>query len=266
MEISSWPSRPSISVQGVRNIEEILDAADGVMVARGDLGVEVPLEEVPVIQKRIIQLAQRKGKIVITATQMLDSMIHNPRPTRAETTDVANAIYDGTSAIMLSGETAAGQYPEEAVKIMGRIAERAEREIDYRRRREDMLSDDQEEHDITASICHACCMISDETDAKAILAVTLSGFTAKRLSRLRPNCPVIACTTNVRAACQMNLLFGVVPLIIGVEENEEALFTSALTRANMTGLFSEGDKVVVAAGVPLGKSGNTNMVRIVEIK
>ena len=254
------------SMQGVRNIEEILDAADGVMVARGDLGVEVPLEEVPVIQKRIIRLAQKKGKIVITATQMLDSMMHNPRPTRAETTDVANAIYDGTSAIMLSGETAAGQYPVEAVKVMSRIAERAEREIDYRKRREGMLEEENAEADITTSICHACCMVSDEIDAKAIVSVTISGFTARRLARLRPTCPVVACTTNVRAACQMNLLFGVVPLIISMEETEDALFESAVSKAKMTGLFMPGDKIVIAAGVPLGKSGNTNMLRVVEMK
>ena len=253
------------SMQGVRNINEILDVVDGVMVARGDLGVEVPLEDVPVIQKQIIALAQKKGKIVITATQMLDSMMHNPRPTRAETTDVANAIYDGTSAIMLSGETAAGQYPVEAVKIMGRIAERAEREINYRSRREMMLGEEKTNYEITAAICHAACMIADEISAKAIVTVTISGFTAKRLSRLRPNCQVIACTTNVRAACQMNLMFGVVPLIINMEDDENRLFESAIARARMTDLFEKGDKIVLAAGVPLGKSGNTNMLRVVEL-
>ena len=252
------------SIQGVRNIEEILDAADGVMVARGDLGVEVPLEDVPVIQKRIIALAQKKGKIVITATQMLDSMMKNPRPTRAEAADVANAIYDGTSAIMLSGETAAGQYPAEAVRIMARIAERAEKDIDYRRQREHLMLKEQGD-DTTTSICHASCVIADETAAKAIVTVTISGFTARRLSRLRPGCPVIACTTNSRVACQMNLLFGVVPLIINMEDSEEALFTAAIRRTDMTGLVSKGDKIVLAAGLPLGESGNTNMLRVVEI-
>ena len=252
------------SMQGVRNIESILDVADGVMVARGDLGVEVPLEEVPIIQKRIITLAQKKGKIVITATQMLDSMMHNPRPTRAETTDVANAIFDGTSAIMLSGETAAGKYPIESVRIMGRIAERAEQDINYRQRRRELFGDQKAGSDITASICHACCMIADEMDAKAIITVTLSGFTARRLSRLRPDCLVIACTTSVRAACQMNLLFGIVPLIISMEDTEESLFNSAILRSEMTGLISKGDRIVLTAGVPLGKSGNTNMIRVVD--
>ena len=254
------------SMQGVRNIDEILDVADGVMVARGDLGVEVPLEEVPIIQKNIIRKAQEKGKIVITATQMLDSMMHNPRPTRAETTDVANAIYDGTSAIMLSGETAAGQYPIESVKIMGRIAERAENEINYRKRREDMVSGEISSDGTTTAICHACCMIADEVNAGAIVSVTISGYTARKLARLRPGCPVVACTTNVRAACQMNLLFGVVPLIINMEESEDALFEAAISRTKMTGIVPAGERIVLAAGVPLGKSGNTNMLRVVEMK
>ena len=253
------------NMQGVNNIDEILEISDGVMVARGDLGVEVPIEEVPVIQKMIIRKAQHRGKIVITATQMLDSMMHNPRPTRAETTDVANAIYDGTSAIMLSGETAAGSYPIEAVKTMSRIAERAEQDIDYRSRRNVILLKDKIGNDTTASICHACCSIADEIDAKAIISVTISGFTARRISRLAPVCPVIACTTDVRVACQMNLLFGVVPLIIGMEDNEDALFTSALLRAELSELVGKGDQVVLAAGVPLGKSGNTNMLRVIDI-
>lgn len=253
------------STQGVQNIDEILDVADGVMVARGDLGVEVPLEDVPIIQKEIINKAQKKGKIVVTATQMLDSMIHNPRPTRAEATDVANAIYDGTTAIMLSGETAAGAYPVEAVKVMARIAERAEQAVDYRTHREMILKEDEVVHDTTTAICHACCEVADDANCKAIIAVTISGFTAKRLSRLRPSVPIIACTTSVRVACQMNLLFGVVPLIVGMEENSDALMESAVAKAEMTGLVSKGDSVVIAAGIPLGTSGNTNTIRVVEV-
>ena len=254
------------NMQGVRNIAEILDICDGVMVARGDLGVEVPLEEVPLIQKQIIRSALRRGKIVITATQMLDSMMHNPRPTRAETTDVANAIYDGTTAIMLSGESAAGQYPVESVKMMAKIAARAEEDIDYRERRELIVKEERKtSYEETAAICHACCTIAEEINADAVIAVTISGFTAKRLSGLTPTAPVIACTTNARVACQMNMLFGVVPLIIGIEEHEDALFETALQRAKMTGILNAGDKVVLAAGVPLGKSGNTNMIRIFEI-
>ncbi len=253
------------STQGVKNIDEILDVVDGVMVARGDLGVEVPMEDVPIIQKEIIKRAQRKGKIVITATQMLDSMMHNPRPTRAETTDVANAIYDGTTAIMLSGETAAGSYPVEAVKTMARIAERAERDIDYSERRLKLLKQDRVQTTTTSAICHASIDIAEEMKAPAIITVTISGFTASSLSRLRPSVPIIACTTNSRVACQMNLLFGVVPLIIGLEENEEALFESAIQRANMTGLVKKGDQVVLTAGLPLGTSGKTNTVRVIEV-
>lgn len=253
------------STQGVNNIEEILDVVDGVMVARGDLGVEVPLEDVPIYQKKIIALAQKKAKIVITATQMLDSMIHNPRPTRAETADVANAIYDGTTAIMLSGESAAGAYPVEAVKTMARIAERAEKEIDYSVRRHELLLHDGVAPTTTSAICHACTSIADEIGAKAIIAVTISGFTATSLSRLRPTVPIIACTTNVRVACQMNLLFGVVPLIVGMEENADALFERAVQQAKLTGLISEGDKVIIAAGLPLGSSGNTNLIKVVEV-
>ena len=254
------------NMQGVNNIEEILDICDGVMVARGDLGVEVPIEEVPLIQKKIIRVALRKGKIVITATQMLDSMMHNPRPTRAETTDVANAIYDGTTAIMLSGETAAGKYPVEAVKMMAKIAARAEEDIDFRDGREKLLKEDEVARDETAAICHAFCTIAEDVRADALITVTISGFTARRLSRLKPVAPVIACTTNARVACQMNLLFGVTPLIIGMEEHEDALFETAVQRAKLAGILRTGDKAVLTAGVPLGKSGNTNMIKILEVE
>ena len=279
------------NMQGVNNIEEILKVADGIMVARGDLGVEVPLEEVPSIQKKLIRLAQEKGKISITATQMLDSMMHNPRPTRAETTDVANAIYDGTAAIMLSGETAAGKYPIEAVKVMARIAERAERDVDFVRQREEMntvafLSEnlldskagltkgsfalpaggEAEQHAITtASICRASCIVAAETEAAAIVTVSISGFTAKQLSRLHPQQPIISCSPNVRVACQSNLLYGVVPLIIGMEDEEDKLFKAAISRARMTELVKTGERIVLVAGVPLGASGNTNMVRVMEV-
>ena len=272
------------NMQGVNNIREILDAADGIMVARGDLGVEVPLEEVPSIQKKLIRQAQKKGKIAITATQMLDSMMHNPRPTRAETTDVANAIYDGTSAIMLSGETAAGKYPVDAVKVMARIAERAERDVDYVRQRKDMerfLDADTiytagsfalpaggkvEQHAVTtSSICKAACLVAEEAEAAAIITVSISGFTAKQLSRLHPQQPIISCSPNVRVACQSNLLYGVVPLIIGMEDDEDALFEAAISRAQRTGLVNRGERIVLVAGVPLGASGNTNMVRVMEV-
>ena len=251
------------STQGVNNIDEILDVADGVMVARGDLGVEVPMEEVPVYQKHIIHLAEIRGKIVVTATQMLDSMMHNPRPTRAEATDVANAIYDGTTAIMLSGETASGAYPLEAVRTMSRIAEAAENDIDYRRRF--MNRPDEIDADITTAISHSTCMVAQDINAKAIVTVTMSGFTARRISKYKPTCPIVACSVSEPVACQMNLLYGVIPLNIPQEDNEEMLFEAAVMAAKKAGVVEKGDKVVLTAGVPLGETGNTNMVRVFEV-
>ena len=244
------------------NIEEILEAADGVMVARGDLGVEVPLEEVPVIQKHIIKRANQLGKIVVTATQMLDSMMKNPRPTRAEATDVANAIYDGTTAIMLSGETAAGAYPEEAVRTMSTIAERAEKDIHYKQR---MKQFDDDMTDITTAISHATCTVASDIQAKAIITVTISGFTANRLSRYKPICPIIACTISESVACQMNVLFDVYPLNIPQEDREEMLFDAAIDAAKKAGYVEKGDNIVLTAGVPLGVAGNTNMTRVIEV-
>ncbi len=252
------------SVQGVRNIEEILKVADGIMVARGDLGVEVPLEEVPSLQKKMIKLAEREGKIVITATQMLDSMIHNPRPTRAETTDVANAIYDGTTAIMLSGETANGSYPVEAVEIMSRIAERTEGDIDYEQRMIDRYRN-AIIPETTMAISHAACTVAQDIHADAIIAVTMSGFTAERLSRFKPTCPIVACSTESRVAYQTNLLFDTIPLVIKQEEDAEALFESAIHQAELAGIVHHGSKVVLTAGLPLGVSGKTNMIRVEEV-
>ena len=251
------------SVQGVKNIKEIFKAADGVMVARGDLGVEVPAEDVPAIQKDIIKLGAKMGKIVITATQMLDSMIHNPRPTRAEVTDVANAIYDGTAAIMLSGETAAGSYPVEAVEMMSKIAEKTEQEINYSERRRRLESEKQE--DATTAIGHATCTLAEDVRARAIITVTISGFTARRLAKYRPECTVIACTVSQTVACQMNLLFGVIPVLIPQEDNADMLFDAALHEAKKRELVSEGDTVILTAGLPLGVSGNTNMIRVMEV-
>ena len=250
------------SVQGVNNIEEILEAADGVMVARGDLGVEVPLEDVPVIQKHIIQRANQMGKVVVTATQMLDSMMKNPRPTRAEATDVANAIYDGTTAIMLSGETAAGAYPEEAVRTMAKIAERAEHDIHFKNH---MAQYDEDMTDITTAISHATCTVAGHLEAAAIITVTMSGFTATRLSRYKPSCPIVACTNSEPVACQMNLLYDVFPLNIPQEDREELLFEAAVDAAKKAGYVKKGDNVVLTAGVPLGIAGNTNMTRVVEV-
>ena len=252
------------NMQGIQNLEEILEVSDGIMVARGDMGVEIPLEEVPVMQKRMIKLANARGKHVITATQMLESMIHNPRPTRAEATDVANAIYDGTTAIMLSGETAAGQYPVEAVRTMSRIAEHTEKNINYRGRMTELSS--AEKYDITTAIAYATCSAAMDLSAAAIITVTLSGFTAEAIARFKPGCPVIGCTLEKRVARQLNLEWGVYPLLIRPEETAEELFADAVESARAAGCVKRGDVAVITAGVPLGKTGNTNMIRVVEVQ
>ena len=250
------------NMQGINNLDEILEVSDGIMVARGDMGVEVPLEDVPVIQKTMICKAVAKGKHVITATQMLESMTKNPRPTRAEATDVANAIFDGTTAIMLSGESANGKYPVEAVKTMAKIAERAEKDIDYNRRLKKIMDDG--EQDITGAISHATCTIAADLNAAAIITVSMSGFTAEKLARFKPSCPIICCSVNPRVCRQAALLWGVTPLLIEKKNTPEDLFREALWAAEKAGKIKKGDKVVVTAGVPLGVSGNTNMIRVVE--
>ena len=255
--------RKLVEDNGIDNLEEIMEVADGVMVARGDMGVEIPFEEVPVLQKRMIKLAEAKGKHVITATQMLESMINNPRPTRAETTDVANAIYDGTTAIMLSGETAAGKYPIEAVKTMAKIAERTEQDIDYKNR---MKRRDIVKQDITTAISHATCDTAMDLDAKAIITVTISGFTANMVSRYKPNCPIIACSTSAQVCRQMNLCWGVTPIGILQEDTADHLFMTAIETTKREGLIESGDTVVLTAGVPLGVSGKTNMIRVIEVE
>ncbi|MBQ8188347.1 MAG: pyruvate kinase [Lachnospiraceae bacterium] len=251
------------NMQGIENVEEILEASDGIMVARGDMGVEIPLEEVPVIQKAMIKKAVAQGKQVITATQMLESMISNPRPTRAETADVANAIYDGTTAIMLSGETAAGNYPVEAVTTMAKIAERAEQDIDYGGRMKKY--DTADGVDITTAISHATCTTAMDLNAAAIITVTMSGFTADMISRYKPGCPIIGCSVNPRVCRQLNLSWGVAPLLIHKEETADDLFEEATKVAEKAGLVKKGDLVVLTAGVPLGMTGTTNMIRVIEI-
>lgn len=251
------------NMQGIQNLEEILNVSDGIMVARGDMGVEIPMEEVPVLQKKMIKMANAQGKHVITATQMLESMIKNPRPTRAEATDIANAIYDGTTAIMLSGESAAGLYPIEAVKTMARIAESAERDIDYRSRTARLAASDKK--NITTAIAYATCSTAMDLNAAAIITVTLSGFTAASISRYKPSCPIIGCAIDDRVSRQLNLLWGVTPLYIKEEESTEELFEDAVQLAKKTGYVKQGDIVVITAGVPLGIAGKTNMIRVVEV-
>ncbi len=251
------------NIEGIKNLDEILDVSDGIMIARGDMGVEVPMEEVPVIQKMMIKKAVAKGKPVITATQMLESMTKNPRPTRAETTDVANAIYDGTTAIMLSGESASGLYPVEAVMTMSKIAARAEEDIDYHARLKRLNVDI--DADITTAISHATCTTAEDLNAAAIITVTMSGFTAGMISRYKPNCQIIACSVNPVVCRQTNLLWGVKPILIEQNDTAEELFNSAVKAAVKAGYIKQGDITVLTAGVPLGISGRTNMLRVVEV-
>lgn len=246
--------------EGVDNIDDIIRVADGIMVARGDMGVEIPFEQIPHLQKQIIKKAYRAGKQVITATQMLDSMMKNPRPTRAETTDVANAIYDGTSAIMLSGETAAGLYPLESVKTMDTIARQTESDIDYLHTFKDL--DISNTPNVGNAISHATVTTAHDMGAAAIVTVTKSGATARMISRFRPQCPIISCTTSKEIARQMNLSWGVTPLVIAEETNTDDLFQHAVDAAEAHHLVQSGDLVVITAGVPLGISGTTNLLKV----
>lgn len=248
------------NMQGVRNIDDIIRVSDGIMVARGDMGVEIPLEDVPVMQKMIIKKACEAGKIVITATQMLDSMMKHPRPTRAESTDVANAIYDGTSAIMLSGETAAGMYPIEAVKTMVRIATRTEQDINYLQRfrqRRTMCNPD-----VTNAISHATCTMAGDLSAAAIVTVTKSGRTARMISKYRPNCTIIGECLTEKVCRQLNLEWGVEPVLITEEQDASQLFEKAVDVAEAAGFVSKGELVVLTGGVPLGVSGTTNLIKV----
>lgn len=246
--------------QGVDNIDDIIRVSDGIMVARGDLGVEVPMEEIPIIQKRLISKAYNAGKQVITATQMLDSMIKNPRPTRAETTDVANAIYDGTSATMLSGETAAGAYPVEALQTMAAIAVATEKNIDYKEkfRKRDIP----ERPDVTSAISHATCTTAHDLGAVAIMTVSKTGQTARMISKFRPFSPIISGTTSPKVQRQMNLSWGVIPIMIEEQNNTDALFEHVVKVAEQNHLVKSGDLTVITAGIPLGVSGTTNMLKV----
>ena len=248
------------NMEGVENLEEILRVADGIMVARGDMGVEIPFEDVPGLQKRIIKDCVRAGKPVITATQMLDSMMKNPRPTRAEATDVANAIYDGTSAIMLSGETAAGAYPIEAVETMARIALKTEADINYVSRF--ATGNFNAKSDITAAISHATVTSAHDLKASAIITVTKGGGTARMISRYRPDCPIISCTTSETVYRQLNLSWGVTPLLISEENSTDALFDHAVEAAVRIKMIQDGELVVLTSGVPLGISGTTNLMKV----
>ena len=246
--------------EGVEKIDEIIEAADGIMVARGDMGVEIPEEEVPVIQKMIIKKVYEAGKQVITATQMLDSMMKNPRPTRAETTDVANAIYDGTSVVMLSGETASGDYPVEALDMMVRIINRTEQDIDYRGRF--FRHERKANPDITDAISHATCTTAYDLNAKAIITVTKSGKSARMISRYRPVTDIIGCAITDKVSRQLNMSWGVTPILLKQKMDVFSLFEHAITTCQNQGLVEEGDVVVITSGVPIGISGTTNMMKV----
>jgi pyruvate kinase len=249
--------------EGVDNLDEILEVSDGLMVARGDLGVEIPAEDVPIVQKAMIKKCNQVGKPVITATMMLDSMQRNPRPTRAEASDVANAIFDGTDAVMLSGETAAGKYPVESVRTMARIAERTETAIPHR---EIFLRQSElQQKTVTEAISQSVANSAIDLDAKAILTATESGYTARMVSKYRPKAPIIAVTPNEQVVRRLNLIWGVIP-VKGVQCNTtDELFDSSVEIAVKAGYVSLGDLIIITAGVPVGRSGSTNLIKVHQI-
>lgn len=244
---------------GVDNIEEISEECAGIMVARGDMGVEIPFEELPAIQKKIITKCRMLGKRVITATEMLESMITNARPTRAEISDVANAVYDGTSAIMLSGETAAGKYPVLAVETMARIAESTEKNIHYKKR---FLSAEFKIKNTVDAISHATCGMAIDIEAKAIAVCSLSGMTARMVSRFRPPVDIIGLTTDVKTWHKLSLSWGVIPVMCENYPSTDVLFYSAQKLTKETLKLEDGDKIVITGGVTNGKSGNTNLIKV----
>ncbi|MDQ2799356.1 MAG: pyruvate kinase [Armatimonadota bacterium] len=247
--------------EAIHNIDSIMEAVDGIMVARGDLGVEVPIDEVPVIQKMLIRKANDAGKPVITATQMLDSMIRNPRPTRAEVTDVANAIYDGTDAVMLSGETAVGLYPYEAVRMMAKIALHTEASLDYAK-----ILDEKTLHDpgqsITGAIGQATCDIAQDLNCAAILTATTTGRTARVVSRFRPRAPIIAATTLQTPYQRLALVWGVHPTLVAVPPDSDTMMQDCIDSAEQSGIVRDKDIVVITGGVPVGRTGSTNFIKI----
>ena len=245
--------------EGINNIDEILKVSDGIMVARGDLGVEIPTEEIPIAQKMMIKKCNKLGKPVITATQMLDSMIRNPRPTRAEVTDVANAIYDGTDAIMLSGETAAGKYPIEAVKTMATIAKRTEETLNYN---ELLRKRKIEEVTVTNAISHATCTTARDLSAASIVTFTSTGHTARMVSKFRPQCPIIATTEDEGVMRRLALTWGVYPIKTSHAGSTDEIIDNSIESSKEVNYLREGDLVVITAGVPAGVSGTTNLIKV----
>ena len=247
---------------GYDNIDEICECCEGIMIARGDMGVEVPFEHLPAMQKHLITKCRLLGKRVITATEMLESMIHNQRPTRAEISDVANAVYDGTSAIMLSGETAAGKYPVQAVEAMAKIAETAESDIDYKKR---FYGSAFKIKNLTDAISHSTCGMAIDIDARAIVACSLSGMTAKMVSRFRSPVPIIGLTTNEVTWRKLALSWGVLPAMCETFTSTDVLFYTAKKIAREMLSLKKGEKIVITGGDTSGKSGNTNLIKIEEM-
>ena len=247
------------SRQGVNNLREIAEVSDGIMIARGDLGVEIPYEELPNIQKKMIDTCRIIGKRCITATEMLESMIHNPRPTRAEISDVANAVYDGSSAVMLSGETAAGAYPVEAVRAMAKIVEQAENNTQYIQ----MITDDQFIISTTdEALSHSACTLARDLKAKAIVVCTHTGKTARMVSRFRPQIPIIGLTTDTKAFRQLALSWGVLPMMSDEYSSVDILFYFAKQAAKESGIVKKGEMVVMTGGTPIGKGGNSSIINV----
>ena len=244
---------------GVDNAEQILACCDGLMVARGDMGVEIPYVELPAIQKRLITMCRLKGGLAITATEMLESMIAKPRPTRAEISDVANAVFDGTSAIMLSGETAAGRYPVEAVQAMAAIAQEAETHIDYVSRFAQQTFDFRSNTD---ALSHASCQLAIDTNATCIVATTLTGLMGRLVCRFRPPMPIIGMTTNAKAYRQLAMSWNVLPVVVDEFTSTDVLFYHAMLVARQMGLAKKGDTIVITGGITNGASGNSNIIKV----
>ncbi len=253
------------NIEGVRNFDAILDAADGIMVARGDMGVEVEFERLPGIQKMFIKKCYQSGKMVITATQMLESMISSYTPTRAEISDVANAVFDGTSAVMLSGETAMGAHPARVVEVMAKIVEQAEKDA-LEMKAYNGIRYDVDLNDVTNAICDAACTTARDLNCKAVIAVTYKGTTARRVSKFRPQEPIVASTPNVKTYHQLSLSWGVFPVLALDQDDEEKLFRHAIDCAKQIDLVAIGDTVVITAGVPLQMSGTTNILKVETVR
>lgn len=249
------------NIEGVENFDEILRYSDGIMVARGDMGVEIEYEKLPGLQKRFIRRCYQSGKMVITATQMLESMVNNPAPTRAEITDVANAVFDGTSAVMLSGETAAGQFPLESIRVMAKIAEQAEQDAQLLGPQQNIRYD-MDASDTTNAVCDAACTTARDIKAKAIIALTKYGQTARRMSKFRPDVAIIAATPVEKTYHQMALSWGVYPVLARYQTTSDELFTHAIDCAKQIDAVEDGDRVVIVAGVPLDTSGSTNLLKV----